>query len=185
MEGKHKLITIGVLAVQSGAGATTMAVSLAGYLSGFLKMKTAVIEWGQRSAFELMEPVDMDGHFTLKHIDYYCKNSTSIAVLEQLGYDMVVMDFGSGLSHIGDYMKCTHQIVVGTLEPWNVDRYESFLQQLGEYAGSDTWLHIVHGDIAQIRRIVRAYGVCAVKRPFVDNVHIIDRALIVFFSTLI
>lgn len=184
LQGKNKLVTVGVLGVQSGAGATTMAVSLAGYLSGFLKQKTAVVECGQKSSFILMHNTEDVGHFSLKHIDYYCKGSLDMMSLGQLGYDMVVVDFGSGLSRIGDYMRCTHKIVVGTLEPWNVDRYENFCQELREYNGSDLWLHILHGDIAELRRIRRAFGVCALKRPDIENVHIIDRSLIQFFQTL-
>lgn len=184
LEESPRAKTIGILGVQSGVGVTTMAVSLAGYLSGLLREKTAIVEYGQKTTFAKMLNTEGQGHFTLKHIDYYTKKSESLSALEYKNYDTVVVDFGSSVSHMGDFIRCTHKIILGTLEPWNVDRYEEFCNHIAEYAGSDTWLHILHGDEGQIRRIMRAYKVCAIKRPYIENVHIVDRNLIHFFQTL-
>ena len=116
LEESPRAKTIGILGVQSGVGVTTMAVSLAGYLSGLLREKTAIVEYGQKTTFAKMLNTEGQGHFTLKHIDYYTKNSESLSALEYKNYDTVVVDFGSSVSHMGDFIRCTHKIILGTLQ---------------------------------------------------------------------
>ena len=184
LQERHRATTIGILGIQSGAGVTTMSISLAGYLSGFLKKRVAVLECGKGNAFGNMEHTERKSYFSVKGIDYYARDTISLSALEYTDYDIVVVDFGSSLSHIGDYLRCTHKIVMGTLEPWNMDRYEEFCQHIGEYAGSDLWLHILHGDERQLHHVMKTHRLSVVKRPFIDNVHRIDRNLLSFFQAL-
>ena len=184
LQDKKKIVTVGIVGVQSGVGVTTLAISLAGYLAAFLKNKTAVVECGQKSDLAMIQSPYVEGHFLLKGIGYYPKATLDMRYVEQLDYDIAVIDYGHGLGKISDFMKCTHKIIIGSLEPWNEDRYHNFCEHLGDYPGSDTWLHIIHGDISKLRHISRAYGVCTLKRPYIENVHIVDKSLIQFFQTL-
>lgn len=181
---KSKPATVGIIGINSGAGVTTLAVSLAGYLSAFQRKSVAVVECGQKSEFRFMTSTgDMD-IFTLKNIDYYCKKAVSVSEIQQRGYDIIIMDYGSGTARLDQLMECTHRIIVASLEPWNIDRYDTFCESMKEWVDSDTWLHILHGDVGELRRVARAYGVRPIKRPIIENVHIVDRDLVSFFQSL-
>ena len=181
---KSKPVTVGIMGVNSGAGVTTLAVSLAGYLSAFHRKSVAVVECGQKSEFRLMRTADDMDIFTIKNIDYYCKKAADISDILKRGYDAIIMDYGSGTARLDQIRECTHKVVVASLEPWNVDRYDTFCESMKEWFHRDTWLHILHGDIGELRRVTRAYGVQPIKRPFIENVHIVDRDLVKFFQSL-
>jgi len=172
------------LGAHGGAGATTLAVTLANYISAFLRRKTAIAEYSAKSDFSKLQADKDNGSFTIRNVDYYSKNSTDMCTLEHKGYDVVVVDFGCNRACMGDFMRCTHKIILSGLELWNIDRYEQFCESLSEYAGSDTWLHILHGDKAEIKRLMRAYGIYGIKRPDIDNAYVIGNELVQFFQTL-
>lgn len=189
---KQETVVIGIIGVHSGAGATTMSVSMANYVSAFLKKSVAVYEYNEKNHFAVMGDLffgeqmtgEGRGAYTYKKTDYYCRNSTDIVRLEQDCYDTVIIDFGSRTASIGEFLRCRHKIVMSALEPWHYARYEKFCRDISEYAGSDACLHILHGDSSDITGASRRLGVCAVKRPVIDNPFVVNTELIKFFQTL-
>ena len=189
---RQETVVIGIIGVHSGAGVTTMSVSMANYISAFLKKRVAIYECNEKNHFAVMGELFLgnkmtkegDGVFSYKKADYYCRNSTDIVRLEQDSYEALIIDFGSRTSSMGEFLRCRHKIVMSSLEPWHYARYEKFCRDMSEYVGSDTCLHILHGDSADIGSTGRRFGVCAVKRPAIDNPFIVNTGLIQFFQTL-
>lgn len=169
-----------------------MSVTMANYMSAFLKKKTAVCEWNDSRDFLRIKDIccgleDMYGEqrcFTYKKADYYPKGVVGLMSLNNSDYDVVVVDFGSKVSSLEEFAGCRHRIVMSSLEPWHFDRYEAFCDKLQEYGGSDTWLHILHGDNGSIRAVGRKCEIYSIKRPVVENPFIINAPLIEFFQTL-
>ncbi len=189
MQKKRDAIIVGIWGVHSGAGVTTLAVSLANYMQGFLNKKTALYEYNQKADFIKIyecfygdESEISEGKFTLKKVDYFLKGSTDIVKLSQENYDIVIVDFGYSFTAIGEFIRCHYKIVVGSQEPWYCRKYEEFCEKLSDYNESDLWVHILATDEHEIKRIRKAYRVKAIRRPYIDNAYVIDKSLIQFFS---
>lgn len=163
---------------------TTMAVALANYMQGFLRRSTAIYEHNTSADFaRICEDCSKDS-FTYKNVDYYMRKHTEPASLPADKYDVIIVDCGSDVGGFEAFMRCDYKIVVSSLQLWYIDRYEEFCQHLPAYAGSDVWLHILGCDASELKRVKRAYGVTAMKRPNIDNAYLIDREIIQFFQTL-
>ena len=188
----QETIVIGIMGVHSGTGVTTMSVAMANYISAFQKKRVAIYEYNEKNHFSVMcEQLlgsaiisEDEGVFSYKKIDYYCKNSTDNVRLQQEGYDAVIVDFGSRISSIGEFLRCRHRIIMGSLEPWHYPIYKRFCYDMSDFAGSDLCLHILHGDIADITVVSKSLKICGVKRPEIDNPFIVNTDLIKFFQIL-
>ncbi len=179
------------MGVHSGAGATTLVLALANYLSGFLDKKVAVYEFNNKNDFSKIYDCifpnnkhDKAGSFIYKKITYYMKGSTTIQRLLNDNFDIVIVDFGSGALVPDEFLRCHNKIVISSMEPWFCRRYEEFCERLCDYRGSDLWLHIIGSDTDDIKRIKRDYKVMAVERPNINNAYVIDKNLINFFQSL-
>ena len=166
-------------------------MALANYMQGFLGRRTAAYEYNSSSDFAKLydcchskHMVDGQECFSYKSVDYYMKKSTELMKLVNQDYDVVIVDCGSSMTAMAEFMRCDYKIVISSLQLWHSERYGQFCDRLADYSGSDTWLHILGGDVAQIKHIRKSYGISATKRPCIDNAFIIDGALIEFFQTL-
>lgn len=189
---KQKTIVIGIIGIHNGAGVTTMAVAMANYMSAFLKKKTAVVECNDTKDFLKMRDAlgikdngyhEQDG-YSFKKNDFYPKGTSDIMSLSGNGYDVIIVDFGKEISGINEFARCHHKIVMGSLEPWHQESYDTFCGKMQEYGGSDTWLHILHGDSGSVNISGKRSGIYTMKRPVIDNPFIIGSGLIEFFQTL-
>lgn len=164
-------------------------MALANYMRGFLNKKTALYEYNSKADFAKIhesfygENTEItEGRFMLKKVEYFLKGSTDIAKLSNGDFDIIVVDFGNSPTVIGEFSRCNHKIVVSSQEPWYCKKYEAFCEKLHEYHGSDVWLHILGTDSREVKRIKKAYGVTAIRRPYIENAYVIDKDLIQFFS---
>lgn len=160
-----------------------MAVALANYMQGFLNRKTALYEYN--SSADFVKICDSpEESFAYKNVDYYMKRNTELIRLLNGKYDVVIIDCGSGMDSLGEFMRCDYKLVLSSLQAWYAKIYERFCQRLKDYAGSDVWLHILGCDDSLLKGVKRAYGITAIRRPCIDNAYLIDRTMIEFFQTL-
>ena len=189
---KQKTVIIGIMGIHSGAGVTTMSVAMANYMSAFLRKSTALSEYNDSRDFLKMREMCGDNRdysqnstkFSYKKNDFYPCGSTDIISLGNGGYDVVIIDFGADLSAMEEFSRCHHRIIMSSLEPWRYGCYEKFCERIKAYGGSDSWLHILHGAVADINGVSHRFGTYSVKRPVIDNPFIINATLIEFFETL-
>ena len=188
LEGFQKLnrtITIGVIGAVSGSGVTSMVVAMANYLTGITRKKVAVYEHNSKRTFEQMCEYYGSANIIKHHgCIYYSRGSTQLSNLYNEGYDIVVVDFGSEKSNIGEFMRCTYKVVMGSMEPWKMNMYNEFCNMVNEISGSETWLWIVNGDSKSIRKYKKSTGMHILKRPFFDNCFVVDNGMVEFFETL-
>lgn len=191
LQRKHNSVVVGIWGVHSGAGVTTMTVALANYIAGFLGKRVAVFECGNKFEFaKIYESINgqkeqkIKGSFSYENVTYYMNGSTNIQKLLGEEFDMIIVDFGTGVSVPNEFMRCHHKIVISSMEPWYCGRYQEFCERLSEIQGSDIWLHIIGSDTKDIKRIKSTYGVVAVERPNINNAYVIDKGLINFFQSL-
>lgn len=169
-----------------------MAVAMAGYMSAFLKKKTAVLECNDtRDFLKMRDALGITENryqerdvYSFKKNDFYPKGTSDIMSLSGNGYDVIIVDFGKEVSCIDEFARCHHRIVMDSLEPWHQERYEAFCNKMQEWSGSDTWLHILHGDSGSVNVSGKRSGIYTMKRPVIDNPFIIGSGLIEFFQTL-
>lgn len=191
LQGKQQAVFIGILGVHSGAGATTMTITFANYLAGFLGKKVAVYEYGTKNDFAKIydsiygeELGTIGSCFVYESVTYYMKNGVALENLLNESYDIILVDFGSAVILPGEFLRCQHKIVISSMEPWYCGKYEEFCRHLVDYSGSDAWLHIIGSDSREVKRLKRVYRLMAVERPNISNAYVIDKDLINFFQSL-
>lgn len=182
---QNRTISVGVIGAVPGCGTTTMAVAMANYLAGMTKKKVAVYEQNSKRTFSKMCEYFGDGATMIRHgCTYYSKGSVSLSSLYNEGDNIVVVDYGTEKTNINEFMRCAYRVVMGSLEPWNIEMYEGFCKMIDEIRGSDTWIWIVNGDKKTIKKHNKNMGVNILKRPFIDNPFIINNDLVEFFEAL-
>ena len=184
-QGKNKNISIGIIGAVPGCGVTTMSVAIANYLAGITRKKVAVYEYnGKRTFMKMNEYLDNELIVCKDRCTYFPKGSVSLALLYNEDFPIVVVDFGTEKMSINEFARCTYKIVVGSLEPWNMNAYNDFINLLDEVNGSDSWLWIINGDKKSIKKQSKHTSLHIVKRPYIDNPFIINGALVEFFDAL-
>ena len=184
-QNKDRTITIGIIGAVPGCGVTTMSVAMANYLSGINRKRIAIYEYGSKRTFVRMnEYLGEDLVIKYNGCTYYPKGTASLSALYNVDYHIVVVDFGAEKIGLGEFARCTYKVVMGSLEPWNINMYTEFSNMAQEVGGSDTWLWIVNGDKKTVNRHKKDTGLHMIKRPFIDNPFIIDIGLIEFFEAL-
>ena len=184
-QNRDRTISIGIIGAVPGSGVTTMALSIANYLSGINKENVAVYEYGSKRTFMRMNDY-LGEDLIVKHngCTYYPKGTISLSSLYNENYPVVVVDFGTERIGLGEFARCTYKVVMVSLEPWNLNIYAEFDNMVEDIAGSDTWLWIVNGDKKTVNRHRKESSLHMLKRPFIDNPFIIDTGLIEFFEAL-
>ena len=184
-QNKNRTISIGIIGANPGCGVTTMSVAIANYLAGIARNKVAVYEHNGKRAFMRMNEYLGDNIIMKQNgCTYFPKGSISFSSLYNDEFPIIVVDFGTEKTSINEFSRCTYKIVMGTLEPWNIEAYNKFIDIVDEVSGSNTWHWIINGDKKSINRHKKNTCMHTAKRPYIDNPFIIDTSLVEFFETL-
>ena len=102
---QKKHFILGIASVTPGLGSTHLCIALANYLASKKGLKTACVELNQSCSFEqlktncnpaILPKIDSEHQsFRIYDVDYYPNISKSdIPTLSNLGYDVLILDFG-------------------------------------------------------------------------------------------
>ena len=184
-QNQNNTIIIGIIGALPSCGVTTMSVAVANYLAGITRKKVAVYEYNGKGTLMKMNESFGDEKVVSKNgCTYFPKGTTSLASLYNSEFPIIVVDFGTDKRSINEFVRCTHKVVVGSLEPWNQKAYNEFKSMIDEVGGSNTWLWIINGDEKNVNRHKKDTCMHIVKRPCIDNPFIIDTRLVEFFEAL-
>ncbi|MEY8354445.1 hypothetical protein AALB39_13970 [Lachnospiraceae bacterium 54-53] len=124
---------IGIIGTGRGVGATHFAVMTAGYLSGVLRKRCAVLEWNGHGDFLNMS--EMCGKETrpgrgsrILETDYYERAGIDTLLLcKKAGYQAVIVDYGSvPEGNLEEFLRCDRQFVLGSLSEWQMKAFLEF-----------------------------------------------------------
>ncbi|MFQ9933083.1 MAG: hypothetical protein ACLRVQ_01455 [Lachnospiraceae bacterium] len=185
------LKTIAIISGKEGEGVTTMAAAMASYISGIKRQRTAVVETGKGEAFKAMVHTlygDKEmTYFKLFDIDYYYMNHMAdLGLICHKEYNYVIVDFGADYKRYEkELLRCTAKVVMGSVNPWRYENYLEVCSYINKLPGSDRWLHIISGDMEDIKTHLRTKSVTGIKRIPIDNPYIIENGQLDFFEKIL
>lgn len=184
-QSKNKTISIGLIGANPGCGVTTMTVAIANYFAGITRSKVAVYEYNSKRTFMKMnEQIGNDLIVEKNGCTYFPKGSIPFSSIYNDKFSIIVVDFGTEKTSINEFARCTYKLVMGSLEPWNVEKCDEFIDIVHEVNGASSWLWIVNGDKKSISKHKKNTCMHIAKRPCIDNPFIIDTRLVEFFEAL-
>ncbi|MEE1516871.1 MAG: hypothetical protein UF228_04665 [Lachnospiraceae bacterium] len=183
---KNKTISIGIIGTVKGCGVTNMVVAIANYLSGITGKDVGVYEYNGSRTFAKMNEY-LDDVNIAKHngCTFYPKGSVKLSSLYDNKFDFVIIDFGAERLNLNEFNRCNYKIVMGSLEPWNLNLYSESDNIINVARDNKDWSMVFNGDRKTLKKFQKEMGMNIIKRPFIDNPFIIDLSLVEFFEDLL
>ena len=124
---------IGIIGTGNSVGVTHFAVMTAGFLSGILRRRCAVLEWNSHGDFSRMREVCakepfQKGSFKLLETQYY-ENAgiNTLLVCKKSGFQTVIVDYGTvGEDGFKEFLRCDRQFLLGSLSEWQMKAFLEF-----------------------------------------------------------
>ncbi len=131
----YKKIIIGCLGVGRCVGTTSLAISLASYLTGVYGLKTALIECNEHSDFMKIRKIigipysNEATHFDYRRISFFKRtDSKNISEIMAQDYDVVILDMEYGYKDWKiDFLRCDVKLAAVGLNMWKVGYLKTFL----------------------------------------------------------
>lgn len=124
---------IGIIGTGRGVGVTHFAVMTAGYLSGVLRKRCAVLEWNSHGDFLNMRKMCVketcSGEVSrILETDYYERAGIDTLLLcKKSGYQAVIVDYGTAAEgNLEEFLRCDRQFVLGSLSEWQMKAFLEF-----------------------------------------------------------
>jgi hypothetical protein len=124
---------IGIIGTGRCVGVTHFAVMTAGYLSGVLRKRCAVLEWNSHGDFAGMKKIcTEDGGksfaFKVLEVDYYEQAGINTLLLcKKSGCQAVIVDYGTVREgNLEEFLRCDRQFVLGSLSEWQMEAFLEF-----------------------------------------------------------
>ncbi len=184
---KEKL-SIGIIGVQMGCGATHLAIALANYLQSGLGRRTALLELsGKNDLKEMMLRVG-DKKQKLLGVRYY----TGICVgkipeIMNSRFEAFVLDLGADYTLAREeLLRCDRKIVVGSTCPWRSSAYGHFLKNVIATENFEAWEFLsVFANMQDKKNVQKRFGVHLLSVPFIENPFYLKKEDIVFLQNII
>lgn len=177
---------IGAAGTGRGVGTTHFCVLTANYLSGYLRKKTALLEWNSHGDLERMEKIctgrnKKGGSFNLLDVSYY-KNAGSEQLTDcmETGFQSIVVDFGVwDKKRSRELILCGKRILIGSFTEWQEN---DFLSVLAEERG---WTYAaVFGSRERKEEVKKKIKAPVLLIPYHEDAFSVTSALIPFFQEL-
>ena len=124
---------IGIIGTGRGVGVTHFAIMTAGYLTGVLRKRCAVLEWNSHGDFGNMRKIcGKDGRpdevSRILDTDYYERAGIDTLLLcKKAGYQAVIVDYGSVMEgNLEEFLRCDRQFVLGSFSEWQMKAFLEF-----------------------------------------------------------
>lgn len=165
-------VSIGIIGIGKGCGATHLVVALANYLQSALGKKTAVIELSGQQ--ELKELIGKEGDkrqklFGVSYFTDICVGN--IPEIMNSRYDAFVLDLGADYETAREeFLRCDRKIVVGSISPWKAFAYEHFLNTITATENYEAWEFLVlFANVLDKKRLQKRYGMYMISIPWIEN----------------
>lgn len=139
-QNKKKHFILGIASVTPGLGSTHLCIALANYLASKKGCKTACLELNQSSSFKqlkinckpavLQKSNSAHESFRIYDVDYYPNISKSdIPSLSNLGYDILILDFGFPEdAYLDEFYRCNKKLLISSAACWKRHELPAFLE---------------------------------------------------------
>lgn len=172
------------------AGVTHVAVMLANYLAGFLRKKTAVLEWNRHGDLARMERfcrgLESQGKEYRVFDVLYVKSAGKEELVSciQNNYERIIIDFGDSYEEYRtEFLRCDKKIVLLALSEWQM---AGCLELIGltEHERDKSWQYYTVFGSEETRLEVRKKLRLPVQRiPFSEDAFTVTRDIITLFKS--
>ena len=124
---------LGVLSSEKGVGSTYFSVAAANYFSSDRRYQTAFVDFEENSGISDIMTEELrifDGvvGFCYKDVDYYPGfREKNLASLKKRGYEMIIIDLGSGFDSMPWETICDVVYPIINLKPWHLKKSLCFM----------------------------------------------------------
>lgn len=205
-------MTIGILGCDSGAGVTQLAIALCSYCCSKHRKKVAYLELHARNEISQLIPeqklyasmkqssntvsknISISDRqpgtcFQFHGIDIYPHVSEHmIPSLLNHGYEYLILDIGSlKEADFSEFLRCDQKIIVGSMAPWKLWRYEEFFRQFSNTENLGEGFHYLMqiGTTADISQFLKSHHISMVPVPFIKNPFQLEKELFPFMEGLL
>lgn len=126
-------LVIGIIGTGRGVGTTHFSLITAGYASGILGKRCAVLEWNSHDDFTRIHQIckkdeKSAGVFRMLEADYYKKAGVNTLLLcKKAKYQVLIVDYGTVLEgNLEEFLRCDKQFVLGSLSEWQLGAFLEF-----------------------------------------------------------
>ncbi len=181
---------IGIIGTGRGTGVTHFAVMTAGYLTGVMRMRCAVLEWNSHESFYAMGAVCCgkkkgENSFRVLETDYFAKAGIDTLLLcKKSGYQAVIVDYGTAEEgNLGEFFRCGRQLVIGSLSEWQISEFLEFEKR--EIKAERSWESLVSFGSEEARKSLEKRLKVPVRRiPFSLDPFSVTSETISFYEQL-
>lgn len=190
---KGKFI-VGVCSTHLGAGTTHFSMLLATYFSEWLGLKTAYIDFDQKSglyevkSFFLKNKEENASYFTVGRITFY--NSENLHRLSEIiggEADCVILDIGHKiLENKNEFLRCDIKVVLSSLTLWQQDKLKEFLESVENFTCKTDWRYVIpFTNEKAIKEGTNKYGINMRQMPYEPEPFTINTTVVHFFDSLL
>lgn len=181
---------IGIIGAGRSVGATHFAVMAAGYISGVLRRRAALLEWNDHGDLERMAYTCLKeagkGPWRILETDYY--GSAGIETLlhcKRSGYGTVLVDYGAvGEGKEKEFLRCDKQFVIGSLCEWQMEEFLRLLK--GRKIKEDKYqILMAFGSDESRKNLERRMKIPVKRIPFFPDPLTINEGVLDFFQKLL
>lgn len=189
---ESSLLNVGIIGIDKGEGATSLAVGMASYLQEVRCKRVALAEMNRSGEFyEIRNTYFGTDYreipFEIFRVDYYPgMTKERYAQVCNMGYDCIVTDFGSVYQRaMEDFLRCDRKIVVGSVNLWKYGKYLEFHEYTKNFPGVGNWLFLLSGDEDDIRMIKTKHNIRVMNKEFYMNPYSVSEEEAVYYETIL
>ncbi|MDF2887936.1 MAG: hypothetical protein K0R23_2321 [Lacrimispora sp.] len=181
---------IGIIGTGRGTGVTHFAVMTAGYLTGVMRMRCAVLEWNNHQSFHSMGVACCgakrgEDSFRVLETDYFGNAGVDTLLLcKKSGYQAVIVDYGAAKDgNLEEFFRCGRQIIIGSLSEWQISEFLEFEKR--EMKVKKSWDSLVSFGSEEARKSLEKRLKVSVRRiPFTLDPFSVTAETISFYEHL-
>jgi len=182
---------IGIIGTGRSVGVTHFAIITAGYLSGVLRRRCAVLEWNSHGDFASMRNVcaneiEQSGVFKILEVDYYEQAGiNTLLVCKKSGCQMVIVDYGTiKEGNLEEFLRCDRQFVLGSLSEWQMKAFLEF-ERKGKKAGKSWDTLMVFGSEEARKNMEKKLNILIHRIPVSVDAFTVTGEMISFYQQLL
>lgn len=181
-------ISIGIIGIERGCGATHLAIALANYLQSGMGKKTAFIELSGKNELKEMIQKEGKGKKKLLGVSYFTDiNTEKIPEIMNSKYEAFVLDLGSDYTAAREeFLRCDRKIVIGSISPWKIFAYEHFIKNVIVAENYESWEFLVlFANLSDKKKVQKRYEMHLASVPWIENPFYLKKEDIVFLQKII
>ncbi len=181
-------VSIGIIGIGMGCGATHLAVALANYTQSVLGRKTACIELSGKHELKYMIQKEGDKKQKLLGVQYFTDIGVGkIPEIMNSKFEVLILDLGAEYTAAREeFLRCDRKIVTGSISPWRVSAYEHFLKKEIVTENFKSWEFLaLFANLTDKKVIQKRCGVQMISIPWIENPFCLKKEDMIFLQKIV